>query len=115
MALQKARRNLKSANRTKRIDLQLLNGGVAPESSELSDSSETSSAQKVNSALSGLSILQFEVITALFPAHGAPLDHKSIAEKFGLPLDKILEIEAEALRSLRGGRRGLKGAGAPWN
>lgn len=71
--------------------------------------------KKMNSALSALTVLEFEVVTALFPANGCPAAHEEIASRFGLSLIEVKEIEANALRNLRGTKFGTKRSGAPWN
>ena len=88
-----------------------------PQSNELDHANDCSTtAQKVTSALSGLSVLEFEVVNALFPPSGSPLSHEEIASKFGLAISEVREIEANALRNLRGGRLGpRRGGSAPWN
>ena len=70
---------------------------------------------KVHSALAGLSVLEFEVLTALFPDNGIPEPYEVIANKFGLTTEEVKDIEANALRDLRGTRQGMKRIGAPWN
>ena len=82
-----------------------------------SDNNETSNSAigKVNSALNGLTVLEFEVISALFPISGAPEPYQIIAQKLGLTIEEVIEIEENALRDLRGTRRGLRRIGAPWN
>ena len=136
MPLLKARRKSNTTRRTDRpVSLRLvskndaakikaveINETLIPSSAEpLLPASQSlskekaSSLKKVHSALTGLSVLQFEVITALFPENRYPETHETIAARFGLAVNEVKNIEAEALRSLRGTRRGLKGIGAPWN
>lgn len=78
------------------------------------DSAPTAT-KKMNSALTSLTVLEFEVVTALFPSNGLPETHDLIAKRFGLSLPEVKEIEANALRNLRGNRTNVKRNSAPWN
>lgn len=70
-------------------------------SSELVASLSQTTEQRVDSAKEQLSLLEKEVISALFPLSGTPESHEAIADRLGLTLQEVKVLADNALRGLR--------------
>lgn len=70
-------------------------------SSELVASLSPTTEQRVDSAKEQLSLLEKEVISALFPLSGTPESHEAIADRLGLTLPEVKVLADNALRGLR--------------
>jgi DNA-directed RNA polymerase sigma subunit (sigma70/sigma32) len=98
-----------------RIPESLMPSGQVRSKEVAQDTEKASVATRVDQAVSDLSVLEGEVIRALFPPGGAPQSHEEIAKRFGLTIIEVKDIEANALRGLRGLRPAGRKGNAPWN
>jgi hypothetical protein len=76
---------------------------------------EAIAAQKVEEAKQSLGNLECEVISALFPATGAPQSFEEVATRLGMTIPEVKEIADNALRGLRGPKQQPNRMSTVWN
>lgn len=76
---------------------------------------EAVAAQKVEEAKQSLGNLECEVISALFPAKGAPQSFEEVATRLGMTIPEVKEIADNALRGLRGPKQQSNRMSTVWN
>jgi hypothetical protein len=96
------------------VEFFLAAPAVATASSEPSTGAN-SAHNKVEQAKRSLGDLECEVISALFPANGAPESMESIAIRLGMSVQEVRSLADSALRGLRGSKGPLPRPSSVWN
>ncbi len=73
-------------------------------------------AAKLEKAIDSLGKLEAEVIAALFPTSSDnPETFESLAKRLGMTVEEVKSVADNALRGLRGSRRGALRVSTVWN